>query len=184
MGGISVGGGHGGKKNLDSEIPLVPFIDLLLCCVMFLLVTAVWNRLARLDANQQVPGQASSADQPDDELIKLYVQVTQGGFTIASTAGERIEIPKTGSEFDGQTLRTRLSERRQAEPNRRDVIVAPEDGRGDGCRARSWLRRRVAFRRRRALSIPPRPRHIARATPHRTGSRKPESAVPGCARDG
>ena len=35
MGGISVGGGHGGKKNLDSEIPLVPFIDLLLCCVMF-----------------------------------------------------------------------------------------------------------------------------------------------------
>ena len=48
MGGISVGGGHGGKKSVDSEIPLVPFIDLLLCCVMFLLVTAVWNRLARL----------------------------------------------------------------------------------------------------------------------------------------
>jgi biopolymer transport protein ExbD len=129
MGGISVGGGHGGKKNLDSEIPLVPFIDLLLCCVMFLLVTAVWNRLARLDANQQVPGQAADPDQPPpEETIKLYVQVTQAGFTIASTAGERIEIPKAGSDFDGETLRTRLNERRQSEPNRRDVIVAPEDG--------------------------------------------------------
>ena len=50
MGGISVGGGGGGKKSVDSEIPLVPFIDLLLCCVMFLLVTAVWNKLASMEA--------------------------------------------------------------------------------------------------------------------------------------
>jgi biopolymer transport protein ExbD len=130
MGGVSVGGGgHGGKKSVDSEIPLVPFIDLLLCCVMFLLVTAVWNRLARLDANQQVPGQPSSADQPPpEETIRLYLQVTQGGFTIASTAGERIEIPKAGGEYDMEGLRTRLEERRIAEPNRRDLIVAPEDG--------------------------------------------------------
>ena len=129
MGGVSVGGGgHGGKKNVDSEIPLVPFIDLLLCCVMFLLVTAVWNRLARLDANQQVPGQASADQPPPEEQIRLYLQVTQTGFTIASTAGERIEIPKSGDEYDLETLRTRLVERRQAEPNRHDLIVAPEDG--------------------------------------------------------
>lgn len=129
MGGVSVGGGHGGKKNLDSEIPLVPFIDLLLCCVMFLLVTAVWNKLARLDANQQVPGQAAQMDQPPpEEVIRLYLQVTQAGFTIASTAGERIEIPKAGEEYDVDGLRTRLQERRVAEPNRHDLIVAPEDG--------------------------------------------------------
>jgi biopolymer transport protein ExbD len=129
MGGINVGGGgHGGKKSVDAEIPLVPFIDLLLCCIMFLLVTAVWNRLARLAANQQVPGQQSEMTQPAEERIRLYLQVTQGGFTIASTAGERIEIPKAGTEYDLETLRTRLRERRQAEPNRRDLIVAPEDG--------------------------------------------------------
>lgn len=130
MGGISAGGGgHGGKKSVDSDIPLVPFIDLLLCCVMFLLVTAVWNRLARLDANQQVPGQPNQMDQPPpEETIRLYLQVTQTGFTIASTAGERIEIPKAGDEYDLETLRTRLVERRQAEPNRHDLIVAPEDG--------------------------------------------------------
>ncbi len=129
MGGISVGGGHGGKKTLDSEIPLVPFIDLLLCCVMFLLVTAVWNQLARLNANQQVPGQASQMDQPPpEEVIRLYLQITQSGYTIASTAGERIEIPKAGDQYDDEGLRTRLQERRVSEPNRRDLIVAPEDG--------------------------------------------------------
>lgn len=130
MGGVSVGGGgHGGKKSVDSEIPLVPFIDLLLCCVMFLLVTAVWNRLARLDANQQVPGQSAPQDAPPpEETIRLYLQVTQTGFAIASSAGERIDIPKNGDTYDTETLRTRLQERRQAEPNRHDIIVAPEDG--------------------------------------------------------
>ena len=128
MGGISVGGGHGGKKSVDSEIPLVPFIDLLLCCVMFLLVTAVWNRLARLDANQQTPGQVSNPTEQQEPQIRLYLQVTGTGYTIASSAGERIEIPKNGDEYDGETLRTRLRERRAAEPNRHDIIVAPEDG--------------------------------------------------------
>lgn len=58
MAGISVGG-RGGKREPNSEIPLVPFIDLLLCCVMFLLVTAVWNQLAQIDANQRQPGAAA-----------------------------------------------------------------------------------------------------------------------------
>jgi len=43
-------------------------------------------------------------------------------------AGERIDIPKNGDEYDGETLRTRLQERRAAEPNRHNIIVAPEDG--------------------------------------------------------
>lgn len=129
MGGISVGGGHGGKKSVDSEVPLIPFIDLLLCCVMFLLVTAVWNRLARLDANQQVPSTQAPPDaQPPEDTIRLYLQITQAGYTIASSAGERIEIPKNGEEYDDETLRTRMQERRAAEPARHDIIVAPEDG--------------------------------------------------------
>ena len=32
MASIATGNGHGGKKTVDHEIPLVPFIDLLLCC--------------------------------------------------------------------------------------------------------------------------------------------------------
>lgn len=129
MGGISVGGGgHGGKKETNSEIPLIPFIDLLLCCVMFLLVTAVWNQLARLDANQQQPGQQAPNDPPPEEKIKVVLQVQATGYVIASTAGDRIEIPKAGDGYDVETLRTKLQERKRLEPNRRDLTVAPEDG--------------------------------------------------------
>jgi biopolymer transport protein ExbD len=128
MGGISVGGGHGGKKSVDSEIPLVPFIDLLLCCVMFLLVTAVWNQLARLDANQQQPGQNAPNEPPPEEKIKVVLQVKATGYVIASTAGDRVEIPKSGDAYDIEQLREKLQERKRLEPNRRDLVVAPEDG--------------------------------------------------------
>lgn len=128
MGGISVGGGHGGKKSVDSDIPLVPFIDLLLCCVMFLLVTAVWNQLARLDANQQQPGQQAPNEPPPEEKIKVFLQVKSTGYVIASSAGDRVEVPKVGDKYDVEVLREKLQERKRLEPNRRDLTVAPEDG--------------------------------------------------------
>jgi len=129
MASISTGGGHGGKKSLDSEIPLVPFIDLLLCCVMFLLVTAVWNQLARLNANQQTPGQVTSEDQPPPEdEVKLYLQVQNTGYILSSTAGDNIPIAKNGDAYNIADLQTKLQERHRLEPDRTKITVAPEDG--------------------------------------------------------
>jgi biopolymer transport protein ExbD len=129
MASISAGGGHGGKKSVDHSIPLVPFIDLLLCCVMFLLVTAVWNQLARLNANQQQPGQPQmDTPPPEDPQIKLILQVQATGYTLATSAGERTAIPKNGDAYDNEELVKKLKERRELEPNRKDLTIAPEDG--------------------------------------------------------
>lgn len=129
MAGISTGGGHGGKKSVDHSIPLVPFIDLLLCCVMFLLVTAVWNQLARLNASQQQPGQPQMDSPPPEEpQIKLILQVQNSGFVLATTAGDSTTIPKNGDAYDVEELVKKLKERRELEPNRKDITVAPEDG--------------------------------------------------------
>jgi biopolymer transport protein ExbD len=130
MASISAGGGHGGKKSLDHSIPLVPFIDLLLCCVMFLLVTAVWNQLARLNANQQQPGQPQTDQPPPDQdpKIKLILQVQGTGYVLATSAGERTAIPKNGDAYDVEELVKKLKERRELEPNRKDITVTPEDG--------------------------------------------------------
>jgi len=64
MAGISVGGGHGGRRALNQEIPLIPFIDFLLCLVSFLLITAVWTQMSRINADARVPGPPD----PDKEL--------------------------------------------------------------------------------------------------------------------
>lgn len=63
MAGIDIGGG-GGRRSMNHEIPLIPFIDFLLCLVAFLLVTAVWSQMARINADAQVPGPPD----PDKEL--------------------------------------------------------------------------------------------------------------------
>jgi biopolymer transport protein ExbD len=45
-------GGKSGKKSVNADLNLVPYIDLLTCMVAFLLITAVWSQLARLEAHQ------------------------------------------------------------------------------------------------------------------------------------
>ncbi|MGC4086553.1 MAG: biopolymer transporter ExbD [Polyangiaceae bacterium] len=75
MAGIDVGGGHG-KRSTNHEIPLIPFIDFLLCLVAFLLVTAVWSQMARLNADARVPGPPK--DEPPEEQKKekqLHVEM-------------------------------------------------------------------------------------------------------------
>jgi biopolymer transport protein ExbD len=57
MGGVDVGGGgKGGRRSLDSEINMIPMIDLLMVTISFLLITAVWTHMARINADAQVPG--------------------------------------------------------------------------------------------------------------------------------
>lgn len=57
MGGVSVDEGGGkGKRATNSEINMIPMIDLLLVTISFLLITAVWTTMARIDADAQVPG--------------------------------------------------------------------------------------------------------------------------------
>ena len=49
-------GGTRGRRAVDSEINMIPMIDLLMVTISFLLITAVWIHLQRLEANAQVPG--------------------------------------------------------------------------------------------------------------------------------
>jgi biopolymer transport protein ExbD len=67
MGGVNVdSGGKGGRRSLDSEINMIPMIDLLMVTISFLLITAVWSHMARLNADAQVPG----PPRPTEEVQK------------------------------------------------------------------------------------------------------------------
>lgn len=79
MAGIDTGGGHGGKRSANHEIPLIPFIDFLLCLVAFLLVTAVWSQMARLNSNAQVPGPPKPEEQQDDQKKEKQLHIEMRG---------------------------------------------------------------------------------------------------------
>lgn len=53
---ISVGGSKSGRRALVHELPLVPFVDYMICLVAFLIVTAVWMKPSSINATGQAPG--------------------------------------------------------------------------------------------------------------------------------
>jgi biopolymer transport protein TolR len=122
-------GGKGGRKSVDSELNLVPYIDLLTCMVVFLLMTAVWTQLARIDVTQK--GQAQSAEQTDEKPpeTRLVVVVNEDGFLIAGgAAGDQKPIKKKEGKYDYDTLSAILKEVKKTYPDKRDVHIASDDG--------------------------------------------------------
>ena len=103
MAGIDTGGGHSGRKTINQELALIPFIDLLLCCVMFLLVTAVWAELGQMSVNMP---HGTGDDLPPGDQPRLEVLVSQQGFTVRSNIGTEIEIPAVDGEPNFEGLRT------------------------------------------------------------------------------
>lgn len=119
MASIQVGSSHG-RRALDHDVPLIPFIDLLLCCVMFLLVTAVWNRLAAMQATTSPPG-AEAAPDAAPPAPPLRVLVQAGQYVVAGELGDHVELA------DLEALRAHLAPRRDASASG-DVVVTADDG--------------------------------------------------------
>jgi len=153
MGGVSIpdSGGGRGKKSLDAELQLVPFIDLLCTLISFLLMTAVWNQISRLELKQgnAAPPDPTEVSTPPPQTIDLRVEVHEKGFTIVEN--NKIETPvactglpctvvkkqtdKDGKEkellestYDYKGLEERLKEKKAAYPDNKNIVVVIADG--------------------------------------------------------
>jgi biopolymer transport protein TolR len=121
--------GHGGKKALDAELNLVPFIDLLSCCISFLLITAVWTQIAGLQVASS--GGPPETPQKQENTIDVKLLLSEKGYSL-SMAGALLEIPKlTGKEgipyFDRKTLDEKLKTLKTSLPEQTAITVQPED---------------------------------------------------------
>jgi biopolymer transport protein ExbD len=119
--------GKGGKKPLDAELNLVPFIDLLSCCICFLLITAVWTQISGL----QVASSGGPPDQQKQETtIDVKLLLTEKGYSL-TMAGAQIDIPKVngrdGPSFDRKTLDEKLKTLKASLPDQNAITVQPED---------------------------------------------------------
>jgi biopolymer transport protein ExbD len=118
-------GNKGGKKPLNADLNLVPYIDLLTCMVAFLLITAVWSQLARLNVHQKGQGQAGE-DTPPEKVFKLVVVVNSEGFNLVADQDQQ-PIPKRGETYDFEKLGTELKKLKDTHPDKTDIQVASED---------------------------------------------------------
>lgn len=72
---VASNSGRGRKKNMNFELNLVPFIDVLSTCICFLLVTAVFINLGSFHVNQAVGSEKTK----QDDKPKGSITVSFGG---------------------------------------------------------------------------------------------------------
>jgi biopolymer transport protein TolR len=124
-GGMDLGtGGKGGKKPLDAAINLVPFIDLMAVTISFLIMTAVWTQITRLQVSQA--GGPSSDTPPDEKALQLNLTITERGYTL-SAQGALQEVPKVSGTYDVKGLEDKLKLIRTNFPDQRTITVQSED---------------------------------------------------------
>ena len=118
------GRGKGKKKSLDAIINVVPFIDLLSCCLAFLLITAVWTQVSKLNV-----AQGAGVTHEPTETLEITLQITEKGYTLTiGQGGAAIAIPRNRAGYDVQALGDRLKEIKQQRQDQRAISIAAEDG--------------------------------------------------------
>ena len=120
---------QGGKTSSVVELNLVPFIDLMSVCIIFLLITAVWTQVSMLQLGSSVYSQQTDADPapppPFAEVI-LRVDVLPEGFRL-NVGKDQLSIPMAEGGYDKALLLQKLKEAKSRYPEKVDGIASVRD---------------------------------------------------------
>lgn len=86
-----------GRRPQDASINLIPMIDLLVACIAFLLVTAVWAKTSGVEAHHH-PQRAADGPivdpLPPEEVLSVHIRREE--VTVANTAADAQHVPYRG----------------------------------------------------------------------------------------
>jgi biopolymer transport protein ExbD len=128
-GGMDLGtGGKGGKKPLDAAINLVPFIDLMAVTISFLIMTAVWTQIGRLQVASAGQG-GDPTEQKDDKSIPLTLMVTEKELRLTAGSEQVDVIPRDASgNIDYKRLKDDFKKITDQLKDQNQITVQTEDG--------------------------------------------------------
>lgn len=132
-GGMPEQGGNGKrkKKALDATINVVPAIDLLSCLITFLLYTAIWTQISRLQVQQFGSGAPDAVQTEQQKQLIVTLAVGERGMNLSTSAGLSVDIPleRAGADVrqDYKSLVERLKQLRNDYPETAAVTVSAED---------------------------------------------------------
>lgn len=123
------GGGRGGKRQMQSNLNLVPFIDLFSTMIIFLIVTAVFDQLAAVQINmgaEDKPADAIPAQPLKKIEASLKVTISENNIELFD-AGRKVNIAKDGEDFDYTLVQQFAEEVREKYPEKKDVVIFTQD---------------------------------------------------------
>ena len=114
-------------RNVDAaELNITAFMNLMVILVPFLLITAVFSRLAILELN--LPGSSSEPADPQELTFQLEVIVRKDQIEVGDrTVGALGVYPrKTDADYDYDALSKKLSELKESYPDKTDASILLE----------------------------------------------------------
>ena len=129
MASIGTEGGGSGSRDLNVELNLVPFIDLMSVCIIFLLITAVWTQVSMIQLGTSIYAKATNDGlvEPKERAdVMLRVDVQSDGYTL-NVGRTQTLIPKVNGEFDEARLRESLKQVKASYAEKQDAVVSVAD---------------------------------------------------------
>ncbi len=123
------GGGKSGKKSLDAALNLVPFIDLMAVTIVFLIMSAVWTQLGRLQVSQSGQSQSES-EPPPTQLQPITILITEKDLKITVGGSQLDPLPITRDDkgrIEIEKLIGKLKELKTQQPDQSAITLSTED---------------------------------------------------------
>ncbi len=99
--------GGKGPRSVDLEMNLVPFIDMMTVLVAFLLITAVWTEIGRIDVTT---GAGKGGEEDEHTAKTLSVLIANDGVWLGVPELAARRVPHAGEALDSTALDVALGE--------------------------------------------------------------------------
>ncbi len=118
---------RGGRRHYieTAELNITAFMNLMVILVPFLLITAVFSRLAILELN--LPGSSSEPADPQDQTFNLEVTVRKDKIEIGDRNQGLLGIyPNSDDGYDYDAVAAKLAEIKKRYPQKTDAAILLE----------------------------------------------------------
>jgi biopolymer transport protein TolR len=119
----------GKKGDMDFEINLIPFIDLMSMNISFLLITAVWTQVSMIQIGSSIYGKRNDTgqvEQPQKPTVNLKVDINSQGYVV-NAGKQSFVVPKKGDAYDPDGLTSYLKDFKAKFPEKTDGILSMLD---------------------------------------------------------
>lgn len=117
---------RGRDRQVSVDVNLVPFIDLMSVCIIFLLITAVWNQISMIQLGSSIYGKKTSDEStppPPRSEVPFRLDILQEGYRIV--VGQQSQtIARRGLDYDDLELVRELKKIKEIYPDKTDAVVS------------------------------------------------------------
>ncbi|PIU00029.1 MAG: tolR protein [Bdellovibrionales bacterium CG10_big_fil_rev_8_21_14_0_10_45_34] len=125
----SIGGDSNDKNDINVDLNLVPFIDLMSVCIIFLLITAVWTQVSMIQLGTSIYGKQNDTgqvDPPPRPDLLLTLRMDASGYSLR-VGNQIVGFPLKEGLFDHESLVVYLKQVKEKYPEKSDSILSVAD---------------------------------------------------------